>query len=292
MAEGVPSPTGKNPWFMSTVNSILTNEKYKGDALRQKTYTKDFLSKEKIKNQGEMQQYYISEHHEAIISPEIFDRVQAEMKRRGADGDRTSGQYIFSQRIKCADCGAWYGRKTWHPNTNFSKIIWQCNDKYKKKKAKCSTPHFYEDELRALYLSALNKLIDNKNRIIAVFDSVIDKLCGLDGYLVEEKSLKSELRVVTGIIEEANTSSDSAQLDELLKRCEIAQTRLDEVQEEMLRRTMRKSELECFFRKLQAKESIVTEFDNDLWCNLVDYMTVYSKTDVRVTFMDGTEIRC
>ncbi|MGI6378252.1 MAG: recombinase family protein [Bacilli bacterium] len=289
--EKIPSPGGKDKWFITTLNSILTNEKYKGDALRQKTYTKDFLSKQKIKNDGDMQQYYITDHHEAIIPPEIFDRVKREMKRRGTLGERRSGGQLFSQKIKCADCGSCFGPKTWHPHTNYTKIIWICNDKYKKTKKKCSTPHFYEDELKAIFVSALNQLITDKKRIISVFDAIKDTVFGVQGFKAEASSLNSEIKVVAGLVAEAQDAGNEGTIDGLLKRYKIAQTRLEEVQKEMEDRLLRKSEVDGFIRKLHAQESFITEFDEDLWYTLVDYMTVYAKNDVRVTFKDGTEIK-
>ncbi|MBR3256792.1 recombinase family protein [Candidatus Saccharibacteria bacterium] len=80
--DGVPTPRGKARWSPETVRSILSNEKYKGDALLQKTYTVDFLSHETRKNFGERKQWYIKDSHDAIIPPREFDRVQKEISRR------------------------------------------------------------------------------------------------------------------------------------------------------------------------------------------------------------------
>jgi len=80
--QGIPSPAGKPIWRSSTVESILTNEKYKGDALLQKTFCVNFLTKEMKRNKGELPQYYVEQSHPAIISPEVFDEVQQELKRR------------------------------------------------------------------------------------------------------------------------------------------------------------------------------------------------------------------
>lgn len=94
--------------------SILTNEKYKRDALLQKVYTTDFLTKKKKKNEGEVPQYYVEGNHEAIIEPEIFDRVQILMQARLPEKNRRSSVSIFSGKIRCGDCGGWYGSKIWH----------------------------------------------------------------------------------------------------------------------------------------------------------------------------------
>ena len=103
--ENIPSPAGKSKWATSTVQSILTNEKYKGDALLQKTFTVDFLQKKVKKNEGEVPKYYVEQSHEAIIDPIEFELVQQEIARRTAIGKRYSGQSILSARIICGDCG-------------------------------------------------------------------------------------------------------------------------------------------------------------------------------------------
>ncbi len=102
--EGIPTPGGKKVWGKAVVQSILTNEKYKGDALLKKVYTTDFLSKKKKKNEGEVPQYYVEGNHEAIIDPAVFDNVQILMQSRGGGGKNgNSCVSIFSSELKCGD---------------------------------------------------------------------------------------------------------------------------------------------------------------------------------------------
>lgn len=108
--DGVKSPGGKDKWNQGAVKSILTNEKYKGDALLQKSYTVDFLTKKKKVNEGEIPQYYVEGNHEAIVSPEVYDMVQREMESR-CKNKRHSGVHMFSGKIRCGNCGSWYGSK-------------------------------------------------------------------------------------------------------------------------------------------------------------------------------------
>ena len=110
---------GNKKWNPSTIKSILTNEKYKGDALLQKSYTVDFLTKEKKANEGEIPQYYVKGNHEAIIEPEIFDMVQKQMDLRTKGNNRRRSTSIFSSKIICGDCGSFYGSKVWHSNTKY-----------------------------------------------------------------------------------------------------------------------------------------------------------------------------
>ena len=129
-SRGILSPAGKAVWRASTIESILTNEKYKGDALLQKKFTINFLEKKMKLNEGEVQQYYVENSHPAIISPSMFDRVQKEMARRKAIGRKYSGKSVFSCRIICGDCGEFYGSKTWNSTDKYARTIWQCNHKF------------------------------------------------------------------------------------------------------------------------------------------------------------------
>ena len=110
---GNKTPRGKDKWSQTTVKSILMNEKYKGDALLQKYYTPDFLTKKQVHNNGEIPQYYVEGNHEAIIDPALFDRVQDIFRERSRKKGY-SGVTIFSSKIQCGCCGAWYGSKVWH----------------------------------------------------------------------------------------------------------------------------------------------------------------------------------
>ena len=136
--EGIPTPSGKEKWYATSIKSILTNEKYKGDALLQKSYTTDFLTKKTKKNEGEIPQYYVKGNHEAIIDEKTFALVQTKMAARTKGQNRISSVSIFSSKIKCGDCGSWYGSKVWHSTDKYRRVIWQCNHKFDGEK--CTTP--------------------------------------------------------------------------------------------------------------------------------------------------------
>ena len=157
-ADGILSPGGKERWNAGAVRSILTNEKYRGDALLQKSYTVDFLTKKKKQNNGEIPQYYVEGNHEAIIAPDVFEAVQRELERRSNGRNRHSGVHLFSGKIKCGQCGSWYGSKVWHSTDKYRQVIWQCNHKFDNDE-RCTTPHFKDDEIKAFFISAVNKLL-------------------------------------------------------------------------------------------------------------------------------------
>ena len=195
--QGIPTPGGKKVWGKAVVASILTNEKYKGDALLQKVYTTDFLNKKKKKNEGEVPQYYVEGNHEAIISPAVFDQVQVLMQAREPGKNRNSCVSIFSSKIKCGDCGGWYGSKVWHSNDKYRKVIWQCNHKFDGGE-KCTTPHLDEETIKQLFIKALNILGKERNLIIAGFEEIKDTAFSTE-------ALEAEAEVLTG---EVNTSQN------------------------------------------------------------------------------------
>lgn len=162
-ARGLETPAKKKRWYPRTVESILTNEKYKGDALLQKRFTVNFLTKESKANEGEVPQYYVENNHEAIISPQVFAWVQEEIKRRREGKGRYSGVSIFSSKIKCGQCGGWYGAKVWHSTDMYRRTIYRCNDKFK---SHCKTPHLTEDDIKEAFVRAANRLIENKADVL------------------------------------------------------------------------------------------------------------------------------
>lgn len=158
--KNIPTPYNKEKWCVSTVRSILLNEKYKGDALLQKSVTIDFLTKKKKKNEGEAPQYYVKGSHEAIIPPAVFDEAQSERARRAellktSKLRRYSGISIFSSKILCGDCKSFYGPKTWHAGTRYEKVLFQCNCKYKNGTV-CKSPNLTELDIKNLFVSAMS----------------------------------------------------------------------------------------------------------------------------------------
>lgn len=192
--QGIKTPAGKDVWNQQTVRRMLSNEKYKGDALLQKEFTVDFLQKKMKKNEGEVPQYYVEGNHEAIISPAVFDMVQAELAKRTKGSSRYSGVSIFSNKIKCADCGSWYGSKVWHSTDRYRKVIYRCNRKYNGEK--CNTPHVTEDEVKAAFISAYNQLVTEKQEIITNAEIIRKTLCVTDTLQEEKRKLEEEIAVL------------------------------------------------------------------------------------------------
>ena len=128
---GMKSPAGKDEWHTSSVLSILRNEKYKGDALLQKSFTRDFLAHKREKNKGELPQYYVQDGHEAIIDRGVFDYVQTLITdRTETRNGRFSGVHFYSSFFKCGRCGALYGSKPEHSNDKYRRVILMCHNRF------------------------------------------------------------------------------------------------------------------------------------------------------------------
>jgi len=298
-AEGVPTPGGKTNWCSATVRSILTNEKYKGDALLQKVFTTDFLTKKKKVNEGEVPQYYIEGNHEAIIAPDVFDSVQLLMEKRVKNDGRPSCVSCFSSKIKCGHCGAWYGSKVWHSNSKYRRIIWRCNRKYENEE-RCDTPHLYEDDIKKMFVRALNNFCSEKEAILADFESIKATAFQTDELEKKRDELQNELTVLMEMMERCINENARVALDQneyearykaLEEKAEAAKAQLDTVSDDIVLRQAQREMMKNFIDELRKLPETCEQFDEDTWYALVDYVTVYSAEDIRFTFNNGAEIR-
>jgi len=174
--EGILNWNGKAKWYESSIRKMLSNEKYKGDALLQKTYTVDFLSKKRAVNKGEIPSYYVEESHPAIIDKDTWEAVQLEMERRMIFAkqhglqryDYASGDNPFAGRVICGSCGKAYGRKVWNSNDErLRRIIWRCNSKYKiKGRVGCENKHIDDKVLYNAFIKVYNAIIEKREQFL------------------------------------------------------------------------------------------------------------------------------
>ncbi len=299
MEIGAQTPGGQKKWHAKTVESILTNEKYKGDALLQKYYTVDFLSKRMKKNEGEVPQYYVENNHEAIIEPATFDLVQAEIMKRAKGKNRYSGVGLFASKIKCGECGSWYGAKVWHSNDKYRKVIYRCNQKFNNEK-KCKTPHITEEEAKESFISAVNQLITEKEEVIANVKLLCQTFYNTESLEQQLTTFEEELKVLVEMMqncinENANTVQDQEiyqrRYNQLVDQYDARKREYDKITEMISNKKAKVEILKSFIKKLQKQERMINEFDKSLWSSLVDFITVYNKEDIRVTFKNGVEIK-
>lgn len=170
--DGTLNWNGKAKWYEGSIRKMLTNEKYKGDALLQKTYTVDFLSKKRADNNGEVPQYYVEDSHPAIIDKEMWEAVQLEMERRRNFALKYGIQKLeyattdnpFAGRVICGSCGRVFGRKVWNSTSEkLRRIVWQCNGKYLEKGEKvCGSRHIDDGVLYQAFVDVFNAMVEQK----------------------------------------------------------------------------------------------------------------------------------
>ncbi len=175
-ADGIPSPRGDKQWAHTVILSILTNEKYKGDALLQKTYVVDCISKQVRKNNGELPMVLVKNNHDAIVSPELWGRVQEEMARRSSlkrvdqKNGRTkqgkfSSKYALTGRLVCGECGAPYKRVTW-ARGGVKRVLWRCTSRLENGTAFCKqSPSVDEPALHEAIMRALARVAETRGEV-------------------------------------------------------------------------------------------------------------------------------
>ena len=294
----IPSPGGKKRWQVATVDSILTNEKYKGDALLQKRFTVDFLSKKMKDNEGEVPQYYVQNSHPAIIDPDEFDAVQVELERRKKLGRPAACQSPLSTKLVCGDCGGYFGSKVWGSNTKYRRMIWRCNDKYKGD-SKCSTPHVTEEEVKQKFLEAFNSILLYRDELVANCRLAQEALCECANIDAEINELHREIEVVAelsrkAIYENAHTPINQAEWYErnngYLERHRKASERVTELEGLKRERQSKSLLLESFIKNLNSHKEVLEEFDDRLWMAAIDTVIIQPEGQLRFRFKDGTEV--
>ena len=290
--KGIPTPMKKKKWSESTVLSILTNEKYKGDALLQKTFTVDFLTKKHKVNEGEVPQFYVEGNHDAIIPPLEFDKVQAELARRKSIGRGYSGGSIFASRIICADCGGYYGQKVWHSNDPYRKVIWRCNRKYGKGQ-RCKTPTLDEETIKALFLKAYNLLMADRVSIAEdcrVMADMLGDTKALDEKIdMTQKEIDEVVALNSSHIRTyAATGADKEKYEqkaaEYDSRFKKAEAKLEKLKAERDERLARSRMIEGFIDEMLNAPLVLTEWQDQLWNMLVQKVVVSADGTVAFTF--------
>ena len=295
---GIPTPGGKTHWRESTILSILSNEKYKGDALLQKTFTVDFLTKKHKRNEGEVQQYYVSGNHEAIIPPEEFEQVQAELARRKRLGRAFSGNSPFASRLICGDCGGYYGQKVWHSTDPYRKIIWRCNRKYGKGQC-CSSPTLSEDAIKALFVKAYNLLLGNRESVIQDCETLVAMLEDTTALDAKITATQEEIDTVVAmnkalIREHAVTGMEQAAFDrkanELDERFLKADAKVNRLKAEKQARLMRVCGEKKYVENLRGQAGPIDVWNEQAWCLLVTQVTVHADGSAEFLFRGENRI--
>ena len=290
-ADGVLTAAGKARWRPETLKKILKNEKYIGDALLQKTYTVDFLTKKRVKNNGIVPQYYVENSHEAIIPRDLYMQVQEEMVRRanlhsGANRKKRvySSKYALSSIVYCPKCGDIYRRIAWN-NRGKHSIVWRCVSRVEHGPQCCDAPTVQETELQDAVTQAINTVYHSRDTVLEQLQKNIDTVLSEaeqpdDGVDCKLEELQKEL------LKLANSKEDYTEVaDEIDRLRELKQNALVESAErDGLRQRI--AEMVDF---LKDQDADIEGYDESLVRKIIEKVTVYEEKFV-VEFKAGTKI--
>ncbi|MBS5965786.1 MAG: recombinase family protein [Finegoldia magna] len=282
---------GNKKWHVSNLNQILTNEKYMGDALLQKTYTVDFLNKKRVKNDGIAPQYYVENSHEAIIPKEIFMRVGEEMYRRAnmasGKGKRRiySSKYALSSIVYCSKCGDIYRRIAWN-NRGKKYTVWRCCTRVTHGPDACEARTIREEDLQEVVVEAINQLITESNELKETIKENIEKAITGDGSSGIEEIDKEMLAVQEEHLKVANAKKDYT---DLADRVEELRNEKDKILLNMAEEKNELSRLKELEEFLDNQELEIESYDEELVRKLVDKIVVYEEK-LKVIFKSGLEV--
>ena len=288
----IESPMGKDEWTVNSVSGILKNEKYKGDALLQKTYTVDYLTKTVAKNRGEVAQYYVENNHQSIVSREIFDMVQDEINRRrnhtGYKRTSYSSQYALTGIVFCGECGANYRRVTWSKRGKKT-IVWRCIERLENGIQNCKdSPTIYEDKLKDAILLGLCQISPDVFNVAEMVKSeigtVIHKNDDQNKYTIKSKikNLEREMKVLNLIVNEAE--DEQVYLDKI-RACEDELVRLNS--KFIKSKKCKMNDIEDFIDEIEV--NILGYFDAVVR-NTVESVLVISQNKIKIKYIGGIEI--
>ena len=307
---GIPSPSGNATWQKSTVVSILSNERYKGDAIINKTYISDCITKQVRVNDGiQRPKYYVENNHPAIIDSATFARVQEELSRRTGKrkvkqvGTKTeqgkySSKYALTERLICGECKTPYRRCTWTIKGQ-KKIVWRCINRLDFGKKYCHESPTVEESI--LHEAIMRAIMETAQQNIDVLKTLKMHIgMGLRGEETEDISLSLQIRMaeidaefnamLNAISSDEIDKFDEQRASELLNEKNSIQSQLAEISESRQKRESTESRLDEIYTILDGLKNHPMEYDDQIVRQIIECVIVESKEQIRVIFAGGLEV--
>jgi len=284
---GIPSPTGRK-WCHASVRRVITNEKYVGDLRSGKYYSDNVISHKRKVNYGEKEQYFTSNHHEAIISRELWNKCQEILEKRSKivklDGnrDKFSRKYPFSSKIYCGICGERFIRRSYKIRSNNKEVAyWICRS-YRNKIECSNLLHYKQEELEDIFIKVYNKLTLNKDTYINSFiKKVNDTLLDNTDYKNSNKIKEEISRLQNRLSNLIDLKLDNKIPKEILESKELEITaQINELENKLISNQdlelTRKQKLEQVGNivKILKEYPGLTKFNEDIFNNLVDRIII------------------
>lgn len=310
-ASAVPNINGESKWARSAIDSILTNEKYCGDVLLQKTYIDDCINKKVKKNTGQLPMYLVQNHHEGIISRETFDAAQAELSRRNAGRSpskknaptgrsRYSSKYALSDRLYCGECGTRYQRCTWRNRDGSKRIVWRCVSRVDYGSKYChDSPTLDEEPLHRAVLAAINSAVNDKDNIVYNLKAAMEKeLAPVAGQQLSLSEIDNRLERLntefSKVLVEASESGDQAAYSDRFRDIMQKQTALkaqrDEIQGMLAESGKAAAHIEQCRQAAESTPATITEWDEALIRQVVESVKVETDGGIVVALKSGASI--
>ena len=308
-ADGIPTPSGVGQWQRGTIESILTNEKYKGDAVLNKTYIRDCLSKKVMINNGERPKYYVENNHPAIIDSGTFGRVQEEMARRSGkrkvkqvgtktEQGRYSSKYALTELLICGECGTPYRRCTWAANGK-KKVVWRCINRLDYGKKYChDSPSIEESVLQEAIMKAVMQTARQNAEVLKTLKLHIGM--GLSAETTEDNSLDLQIRIaeieaefqkmLKAIAADNVEAFDEEKAKALMDEKAKLQIQLDRIADTKQKRKNAKSRLDEIFTIIEALANHPISYDDQIVRQILESVIVESKEKIKVVFVGGLEV--
>ena len=307
-ADGIPTVIGNTKWSATVIDWMLSNEKYMGDALLQKTYTVDFLTKKKVMNRGIVPQYYIEDDHDAIIPKELFYRVQEEKARRASiyrpgarkKDDPVKGKYsskfVLSDIMICAECGQPYRRQVWS-KYGVKKPVWRCDSRLKHGTKKCRhSPTLMERTLHEAIMEAINSVVEDQGEFVQAFRENVIRIIGSYSADKEPTEYDGQIdslqkRMMTLIEESAKLENADEEFDRQYREIadqikELKKKKSKRIREIQLAKSyeQRAQDVDGYIKKTG---SLKRQFDDDLVRRLIQSIKVINENKIEIQFKSG-----
>lgn len=306
-ADNILTALGVRQWTTAAVHNILKNEKYCGDALLQKTYVTDCISKKVKKNNGERPMYYIQDNHPAIVPREIYRRVQEEMTRRSGkrrvaqkyvktEQSKYSGKYALTELLVCGECGTQYRRVTWSRGGK-KRIVWRCISRLEYGTKFChNSPTIPEEKLHSAIVAALNKYAANREELCACAYDLI-KLA--QGGEIEDKSVsilslkhkleninRKQAKLLDIVLEDMENEALVAELKKVKEEKQQLQDWIKTLENEGVHNANKQSRMKEVKEWLDEQEVGFREYDDVITRKMIERIEVVDAETIRVKIRD------
>lgn len=308
--DGVPTAAQVEQWSSAVIRNILTNEKYIGDALLQKTYITDCITKKVKKNTGERPMYYVENNHPPIISRELFAQVQAELTRRSSkrkvlqksgktELGKYSGKYALTELLVCGECGSPYKRVTWARNGK-KRIVWRCVSRLEFGTKYCHhSPSLDEVQLHTAILAAMNEFAAIRQEVcpdvLAMAEEAKQALSQAGAKLLElkrrmEAVSREQNSLLDRLLENMGDAELNAQMKALTDEKESLKVQIAEAQQTEVSLEEQAARHQQMWASIMECSAGYTEFDDEFVRQIIQKITVEDAEIIRIQFRNSNTV--